>query len=138
MRALRRTVFLVCLALGLIVSLPLLAEELDGSEWRPTEIGDIAVSEDADIFLRFEEGGQVSGHSGCNGFFGSYKVVDDTVKVGPLGATRMACAEPVMDLELLFMRTLESARRIERQGTELILKDETGAPIALFVQSDWD
>jgi heat shock protein HslJ len=53
---------------------------------------------------------QVNGIGGCNNFFGSYNVEENTLSFpGPLGATQMMCDEPVMQVEQSFLAGLESA-----------------------------
>lgn len=111
---------------------------LAGSEWRPAQIGDNAAPESGDIFVRFEEGGRLSGHGGCNRFFGSYEITGDRIVIGPLGATRMACPGPVMDLEMMFLNALETARGFARDRTRLVLTDTQGNTSATLIQTDWD
>jgi len=126
------------LAMSLLLAFPAAAAELAGSEWRPTQLSDATLPEDAGLFLRFESDGRLSGHSGCNRFFGSYRLEEGTIKMGPIGATRMACEEPAMAREKSFLNALAAVATYERDGPRLTLRDETGNPLALFVQSDWD
>jgi heat shock protein HslJ len=66
-----RTVVTAIVGLTIFASAtPSYAAELAGSEWRPTQIGDMKVSKEEDIFLRFEAEGKLKGHGGCNGFLG--------------------------------------------------------------------
>lgn len=114
------------------------AEGLAGSEWRPLQIGEHEPADSSRIFLRFEAAGRLSGHNGCNGFFGSYEITGDRIAIGPLGATQMACEQPVMELETAFMQMLGQARGFVRDGTRLVLTDDEGHTSATFVQTDWD
>src|SRR5262249_24559097 len=82
------------------------AVNLAGSEWRPSRIGTSAVSSGARLFVQFKSAGQLAGHGGCNRFFGQYKISGNEISIGPVGATRMACAEPVMVLEMAFFSAL--------------------------------
>ncbi len=138
MRYARACVSAVVLALGLSLALPATAAELAGSEWRPTEIADAPLPDDSGAFVRFEGDGRLAGHSGCNGFFGSYRLDGDRIEIGPLAATKMACEPAVMERETAFMTALGSARSFQRDGTRLTLRDESGDPLVLFVQTDWD
>ena len=115
-----------------------LAGGLAGSEWRPLQLGGNEVPDSGTVFLRFEAGGRLSGHNGCNGFFGSYEITGERIAIGPLGATSMACEEPVMALETAFMQALEQARGFARDGIRLELTDEQGGTSAIFIQTDWD
>jgi heat shock protein HslJ len=132
-------VYLTILAAVLLgATLPAGAAGLAGSEWRPVSIGAEAWPDDADIFVRFEGDGRLAGHGGCNRFMGSYALAGDSIQITPLATTRMACPEPVMARERLFLAVLEGARRFARDRTELTLTDGEDAVIASFVQTDWD
>ena len=63
------------------------------------------------ITATFEDG-QVRGSAGCNSYSGSYQVSGDTITVGAVAITEMACLEPegVMEQELLFVEFLTDAR----------------------------
>ena len=60
------------------------------------------------------------GFGGCNRFFGSYEATDRSLKLGALGATRMACPEG-MDREQELFTALAATRRYEIRGSELLL-----------------
>jgi heat shock protein HslJ len=69
--------------------------------------------------ITFAADGSVTGHAGCNRFFGSYTVGGsdadglDSLALGPLAATKMACGEPagVMQQEQRLLQALQGARR---------------------------
>ncbi len=132
----RALVFTISLAL--VMSASVLAAGLAGSEWRPVKIGERVLPESASIFVKFEAGGRLSGYSGCNRFFGSYEIADDGITIGPLGATRMACPEPVMALESVFLETLQAAEGFARDTIRLTLIDEQGRSSVQLIQTDWD
>jgi putative lipoprotein len=115
-----------------------MAGELAGSEWRPNQIGAAAVSSEAELFVQFKGEGELSGHGGCNGFFGQYEITQNTIRVGPLGATMMACQGPVMDQEKAFLAALETARTFQRGDRSLILFDADGKERVRLTQTDWD
>ena len=50
------------------------------------------------VTARFNAG-RISGFSGCNQFFGTYRFDRDRVVIGPLAGSLMACEEPSMTLE---------------------------------------
>jgi hypothetical protein len=58
-----------------------MAGELAGSEWRPNQIGAAAVSSEAELFVQFKGEGELSGHGGCNGFFGQYEISQNTIRI---------------------------------------------------------
>lgn len=131
-------VVLCSLAVSLCLAFPAAAAELAGSEWRPTQIGELAPPDHAGLFVRFESDGKLAGHGGCNGFFGSYELQGGKIEIGPLGATQMACEQAIMDREARFLTALAAVATFERDGTSLTLRDESGTSLVVFVQTDWD
>ena len=65
---------------------------------------------------------KISGSSGCNQFFGSFKILNGSVAVGPLASTKKYC----MDVpEAEFFDALEGSNKYRIEGNTLILlKDE--------------
>ncbi len=114
------------------------AAQLAGSEWRPTEIRTIKIPADAEMFVRFGDGGKLVGNGGCNRFVGSYKLVGDAIELGRLGVTRKACPDPVMKSEERFLRALASVRRFARDRAKLSFADEAGKPVMRLIQTDPD
>jgi|GEM_PF-1664575 len=72
--------------------------------------------------------GKVSGFAGCNRFMGSYTLEGDTLKMGPLASTRMACLNPEAQAqETAFLEQLKSQPKFSVSGNmlSLILADGT-------------
>lgn len=65
-----------------------------------------------------QEENRVSGHAGCNRFFGGYTLTDDNLSVGQLGATKMFC-EDKMELEDNYLKALEQVKRYRIKGNTL-------------------
>ena len=126
------------LALALALASCATAATLEGSEWRPTEIGGVNVPDGSEIFVRFEADGRLVGHGGCNRFFGAYNLEGNRIEIGALGTTRMACQEGVMKSEARFQQALGNARKFERDGIELSLTGEAEESLVLFRQTDAD
>ena len=101
------------------------------------DIDEIPVTGQADSTISFEDATHVTGHGGCNRFFGAAKMGDDTLELGPLGTTRMACAENIMEQEHRFLSALEAARlyRLEDESSLLLVSDEQGQPLLRFGQN---
>ena len=114
----------------LTISAAVASDPLIGSEW--------GFSED-DRFVRFEGEGRLAGHGGCNRFFGSYKASSAKwLEVGPLGATKKACAETIMKSESEFFQNLTNAASFDRLETRLTLYDDAGKILIELRQRDWD
>ena len=79
---------------------------------------------DTELTAELTEDGAVSGSAGCNTYTGGYTLEGDTVTIGPLASTRMACPEPegVMEQEQQFMAALESAATWSIRGDILELR----------------
>lgn len=63
--------------------------------------------------ITFDENAKkVSGFSGCNRFFGSYTLNENSLKFSPLGATRMLCSEDKNDIENKLLKAFGKADNI--------------------------
>ncbi|HET6577532.1 MAG TPA: YbaY family lipoprotein [Gemmatimonadales bacterium] len=92
-----------------------------GTTWVLQAVGGAPVSDDAQATLEFPEEGKTAGRGACNHFFGSVTVTDSTIAFGPLGATRMACAEAVMGQETRYLKALQDAERYAVEGNVLLV-----------------
>jgi heat shock protein HslJ len=86
--------------------------DLEGSEWILVEFGrGQPVDEEPEITLGFEKD-RVSGNAGCNSYFaGVIALAPGELRFTGMGATRMACPEPTMDLERRYLKALASCTR---------------------------
>ncbi len=107
--------------------------ELTGVNWQPVSVGDQEIPEDSGLYILFEVDGSIKGHGGCNGFFGSLEQADSGIAVGPLGATRMACPEEIMDREMAFMDAVQKTRDFQSGSDRMSLIDADGNVLAEFV-----
>lgn len=114
------------------------AGALRGTEWRPTRMGELEVPAASSAFIQFRTRGRLNGFSGCNRLFAEYEVTGDAIFIGPVAATRKACAESVMTREARLATALERARIFQRDGTRLVLFNEQHEPILEMRQTDWD
>ena len=78
--------------------------QLENSSWKLVAIREenslVQIPDTANLLLEFNED-QITGHSGCNNFFGSYSTGEGTISITGLGATRMFCPDN-MQLEKNF------------------------------------
>ena len=97
-------------------------KEISIPAWRPTHLGEMRLEDNSEMFVQFEEGGQLRGHAGCNRFSGSYELEDGSLQAGPLRSTRMACPEPAMSFEISFMEALQSPAKASIVSNKLVLR----------------
>jgi heat shock protein HslJ len=75
------------------------AFDLTGTEWLLEDLGGAGVMDNIQTTLTFPEAGKIAGNGSCNRFFGPAEISGSAIKLGPLGSTRMACPEAVMNQE---------------------------------------
>ncbi len=97
------------------------SDALWGTSWVLEDIGGTGVTNAAPATLEFPAQGKVAGHAPCNRFFGTVTLADSTIAFGPLGATRMACADSVMDQESRYLKGLQGAVRYSVEGDVLTI-----------------
>lgn len=79
------------------------------------------------------DGGQASGQSGCNRYFGDVQTDGSTITFGTLGGTQMACEQPLMDLEAAYLTALGAVAEYEVSADELVL---TGDDVRLVFDAE--
>lgn len=98
------------------------ALNLVGTEWKPEDLAGAGVIENSQATLAFPEAGRVSGNGSCNRFVGSVTISGDSLKVGQLAGTRMACAsEAVSAQEDKYLKALQGATRYEWKDPYLLV-----------------
>jgi heat shock protein HslJ len=88
--------------------------------------------------IRFSSDNNVSGHSGCNRYTGTYKEDGGELVLGPLAMTRMMCPPADMERERTFMKILDDTKRFEASHLKLTLFGTDGAELATLRRLDWD
>jgi heat shock protein HslJ len=108
--------------------------DLGGCEWVLVEFGpEQALTENIEISMVFQDD-RVSGSSGCNSYFaGVTAPKPGELDFNGMGTTRMACPEPVMDLERRYLQALAGAKGYAFLGGRLALSCETDeGPVTLI------
>jgi heat shock protein HslJ len=77
---------------------------------------------------------QASGFAGCNTFFGGYELAGATLKLGPLAATRKACAGVASTVEKKYFQALAQTRGWKMDAGELLLHDGTEVLVRFAMQ----
>jgi heat shock protein HslJ len=94
---------------------------LTGSEWLLEDLAGSVVIDDVQATLTFPEAGKIAGNGSCNRFFGPAEISGDTIKLGPLASTRMACPDAVMNQEMKYLAALQAAERLEWKDPYLLI-----------------
>ncbi|MBN2113629.1 MAG: META domain-containing protein [Acidimicrobiia bacterium] len=128
--------------LALVLALTACAEEevlvsppadssLPGTHWVVAGLtvdGDVpALPTDSRPTLDFDEAGGVSGHAGCNSYFGTVAFTGGGVAVTDIGSTLMACEPEVMEREARFLAALSRVDTVSLDTGRLTLIGEGGA-----------
>jgi heat shock protein HslJ len=73
------------------------------------------------IYVEFDEVRmRLSGHAGCNRFFGGYELTGQVFELAGIGSTKMACMRPgAMEIEAEFLKAVSEATRLRRNGINL-------------------
>jgi heat shock protein HslJ len=89
----------------------------------------------SDASVTFGEDGSLTGNTGCNNLMSDYAVDGDSIKIGPVATTKMACKDPsVASIETALLAALEGATGWHTSiDGWLELTDATGAVLAGFV-----
>ena len=89
--------------------------------WRLEDLGGLAMVEGAEATLEFPEEGKAAGQGTCNRFVAIVAVAGDSIHFSGIGATRMACAEPLANQETNYLKALERAESFVIEGTSLAI-----------------
>lgn len=101
-------------------AMPTTPPSLVATVWKLEDVGGTKVLDDTKPTLTFPEAGKIAGHGSCNRFFGTVEITGTMLKIGPVGATRMACLnESIMQQETTYLRALEKADRYKVEGKTL-------------------
>ncbi|WP_193370989.1 META domain-containing protein [Pelagibius marinus] len=108
------------------------AEPLFDRTWVAEEMKGLPAAPQVQSSLQVAADGKVSGHTGCNGYFGSVIIDGQAMSFGNLGSTRIACPEPVMVQEDRLLSALDGTRGYRLQDDNLLLLDGAGDTLARF------
>lgn len=109
---------------------------LEGSDWLLTHINrQEPLPDDAEVTLSFGAG-QISGTSACNRYSAGIEEGDmpGDILIGPAMGTRMACPEPLMEVESLYLKALAQVTSFSFFSGSLAMngRDEDGKPFSLL------
>ena len=103
-----------------------LSKKLKNTKWKLLEMGQTTLPEkDGEITISFDEN-KVNGNAGVNNYFGSFEIKNDSIKIGPVGSTRMAGPENLMKIEFEYLKLLQDSKTIKLNNNILILTTSDG------------
>lgn len=125
----KKVLVVFCLCAGLLILAACASSsqqtgggELTGNVWVVTELLGESILTDTGISIQFTSDGTLSGSSGCNQYNGKYTASGSTITINtPLATTMMACAQPVMDQESVYLKALGDAKSYTVKGSDLTL-----------------
>lgn len=101
--------------------------QLMGDEWVVEEISGQGVVDASRATLQFGADGRLSGNASCNQYGTQFSLEGDRLVLGPIVATRRACAMDLMDQEKLFFEVMNSAGQVKfGPGGVLTITAENG------------
>jgi heat shock protein HslJ len=108
--------------------------DLEGTTWRVRGYNNgrqavVSVLPGVSLDATFGADGRVTGSAGCNRYFASFSVEGEALSLGPVGASRRACAKPdgVMQQEAAFLAALGSVSTWRVRGERLELRSAGGS-----------
>ena len=108
-----------------------LDKKLQNTSWKllnmdGKDVSKLIPKNENNITLSFNENG-INGNSGINNYFGDCEIVNNNIKVGPLGSTRMAGPENLMKVEREFLELLGNSKKVKLSDQKtLILTTDKG------------
>lgn len=128
-------IFAACQSTSLVTPQQTSTALLQNQTWILTSIGNSQVRTPAHSpapSIQFDPATQqVSGHDGCNRFFGTYAVQVDKISMSPLAGTKMFCAQS-QTLANEYHVALKKVAAYQAYGKTLRLLDRHGNPLLQF------
>ena len=111
------------------------APALVGSAWRLKDLGEAAAIPGVEATLEFPAAGRAAGRGSCNRFFGTVEISGESIRFGPLAATKMACLDAASNAqETKYLEGLQAVERFAFDGPALLLYPRGGGAPLRFVR----
>ena len=91
------------------------------TEWLLEDLAGRGVLDRIQATLAFPGPNKVAGNGSCNRFMGAAEISGESIKLGPLASTMMACPDAVSNQERAYLKALEGAERITVDGPYLLV-----------------
>jgi heat shock protein HslJ len=112
---------------------------LPGTDWILTDLAGIPALPGGKATLSFPDVGRVAGNASCNRFTGTMLVTGNSIKMGPLATTRMACADnDINRQEDIYLKALGAAVRYSYEAPDLLIYAEGYEKPLRFMRSPRD
>ncbi|MEO8138192.1 MAG: META domain-containing protein [Gemmatimonadota bacterium] len=109
---------------------------LSGTAWRLESLSGAQALDGVEATLEFPEPGKVTGKASCNRFFGSVQISGSSMLFSAIGATKVACDDPLNRQEAAYLGALQVAERFELDSTTLrIYSTGSTGPLTFVRQS---
>ena len=113
---------------------------LGGTDWRLASVGgEPAVPTEGPNAARIHfdaDSGRVYGGGSCNRIAGPYTLSGDSLRMGPMIATKMACVDERLNAqETAFLSALDRTRSYTVAGDTLVLTGDEGSALARLVRT---
>lgn len=100
-------------------------------EWTVIKIKGLEQLSASPTMIFEEKDSKVYGFAGCNNYFSTYTISENTLSFGPAGATRKLC--PDMSVEDVFFKNLPNIARFKVIKKELYLYDQNDELLILAI-----
>ena len=88
---------------------------------------------DVSVTAVFEEDGTLSGSGGCNSYTGSWETDENSIEIGSIASTAMACAEAdLMDQETRYLAVLQEVETYSVDSVTLEMFDAEGKRLVQY------
>lgn len=120
------------------------AARLTRTRWEAVSLNNgqqamVGLVDGSEITAIFGTNDTLTGNGGCNTYSTAFSVDGETMTISAeIVSTRMACEQPIMDQEAMFMALLPQAATYELGDDTLYLRDSNGALLVMFQERDDD
>jgi heat shock protein HslJ len=111
------------------------APSVEGQPW--VLVSGVSVPQDVAVVWpsALLENGTIGGTTGCNRYIAHYTIDDDSVEIGPIALTRMACPPPADAIERAYVAALEQVTGWRVDGEDLVLTGAEEAELLRYARA---
>lgn len=111
--------------------------DITGVQWVLDSAVLVRGARDVVVTAQFADG-RISGDSGCNRYFATYtaKPATGSMRIGPVGGTRMACPGTAGEVEQAYLAALANVQQYRATHDSLRLTDAGGKVLLRFSATD--